>query len=332
MTGVDPRYQGVVEVQRWPTEIPLLVVCIVISLAIYLVLVVSVIGLVYALFIALFLFVAHAALMTHVRGSAVRLGPDQFPELHRRVQELAQRIGLEDVPDAYLMQAGGLLNAFATRFLGAPVIVLYSHLLEACGDNSAARDMIIAHELGHLKAGHLHWRWLVAPGLAIPFLGTALSRAREYTCDRYGLAGAGDRNGAILGLTVLSAGGRLAPGVNRQAFARQREDLNTGWLTIGEWLGTHPPLTRRIAALEPALLAGAPVSHAGSIRALAIIGLLGVGLIGGSVFGWTKFSESMKEVERAAKLRQQGLLPSTQGVVPDSAVVDTAVITVPATN
>jgi Zn-dependent protease with chaperone function len=330
MTSVDPRYQGVVEVKRWPTEIPLLVVCIVISLLIYLVLVVSVIGLAYALFIALFLFVAHAALMTHVRGSAVRLGPDQFPELHRRVQELAQRIGLEEVPDAYLMQAGGVLNAFATRFLGAQVIVLYSHLLEACGDNTAARDMIIAHELGHLKAGHLHWRWLVAPAMAIPFLGTALSRAREYTCDRYGMAGAGDRNGAILGLTVLSAGGKLAPGVNRQAFARQREDLNTGWLTIGEWLGTHPPLTRRIAALEPALLAGAPVSHAGWIRALAIIGFLGFGLIGGSVFGWTKFSEYMKEVERTTNLRKQGQSPWTKGLVPDSVVFDTAVTTLPA--
>lgn len=332
MTGVDPRYQGVVEVQRWPTEIPLLVVCIVISLLIYLVLVVSVIGLVYALFIALFLFVAHAALMTHVRGSAVRLGPDQFPDLHRRVQEIAQRIGLENVHDAYLMQAGGMLNAFATRFLGAQIIVLYSHLLEACGDNAAARDMIIAHELGHLKAGHLHWRWLVAPAMAIPFLGTALSRAREYTCDRYGLAGAGDRSGAILGLTILSAGGKLAPGVNRQAFARQRQDLNTGWMTIGEWLGTHPPLTRRVAALEPALLAGTPVSHAGALRALAILGLLGFGLIGGSVYGWTKFAAVVKEAERKADVQRQGVAPSGGRVVPDSVVVDTVQSSAPPAN
>jgi hypothetical protein len=46
------------------------------------------------------------------------------------------------------MQAGGNLNAFATRFRKANFVVLYSELLSACGDNTAARDMIIAHELG----------------------------------------------------------------------------------------------------------------------------------------------------------------------------------------
>jgi Zn-dependent protease with chaperone function len=127
------------------------------------------------------------------------------------VERVARRIGLDETPDTYLMQSGGALNAFATRFLGLDLVVLYADLLDACGDNAAARDMIIAHELGHVRAGHLKGHWFLLPAMLVPFLGTALSRAREYTCDRYGAAGAGDREGALLGLTILAAGGKHAP-------------------------------------------------------------------------------------------------------------------------
>jgi hypothetical protein len=44
------------------------------------------------------------------------------------------------------------------------------------------------------------------PAMFIPFVGGALSRARDYTCDRYGRAAAGDEEGALLGLTILAAG------------------------------------------------------------------------------------------------------------------------------
>ena len=319
MSVLDPRSRPPVSVERWPSELPLQALCILASLGIYLLLAITVIGIVYAVAFAVFFFIAHAAFVAYVRGSAVRLGPEQFPDLHRRVQELGERIGLNDVPDSYLMQAGGVLNAFATRFLGLNLIVLYSDLLEACGDNEAARDMIIAHELGHIKAGHVRLRWLIAPGMAIPFLGTALSRAREYTCDRYGLVGAGDKGGALLGLTVLAAGGKHAPQVNQRALARQREDLNTGWLTIGEWLSTHPPLAKRLAALEPALLTGVQNSYAGRLRALAIVGTLGLVVVGGGVYAAMKIPQFMKEVERQSALqRQQQSAPYQQ--VPDDTV------------
>jgi Zn-dependent protease with chaperone function len=305
---------GAAGVERWPTELPLQALCILVSLGIYAVLLISVVGIVYALGFALFFFVAHAILMAHVRGSAVRLGPNQFPELHRRVLEIARRLGMDDVPDAYLMQAGGALNAFATRFLGLEVIVLYSDLLEACGDNEAARDMIIAHELGHLKAGHLRLRWLIAPAMLVPFLGTALSRAREYTSDRFGLAGAGDRSGALLGLAVLAAGGRHAPAVNRQALALQRADLNTGWLTIGEWLGTHPPLAKRLAALEPALVEGAEVPVAGRLRAAAIVGGFLLVIVVGLGFLFRAIPAYVREVQReAAQRRPSQSLPLGPG-------------------
>ena len=266
-----PRDQSPIHVDRWPSEVPLLLVVGMISALVWLLATISIIGIIYGAILGVIFFVMHVGFVAHVRGNGVRLGPDQFPELYAAVENLSRRMGLSPVPETYLMQAGGTLNAFASKFLRSNIVVLYSDLLEACGDDDAARDMIIAHELGHLRAGHLRWTWFLIPGSVVPFLGTALSRAREYTCDRYGLAGAGRRESALLGLTILAAGGKHARHVNREAMVRQRQQLNTGWMRIGEWLSTHPPLTDRMAALDPALDTIAGTTTTGTVRAVALL-------------------------------------------------------------
>src|SRR5688500_18719366 len=247
-----------VTVERWPTERPLFALSLIVSIILWFLAVISIFGIIYAAIFGLVFFLMHLGFVAHVRGSAVRLSHEQFPELHERVARMAVRLGMIRVPETYVMQAGGALNAFATRFIGANIVVLYSDLLEACGDDEAARDMIIAHELGHIQAGHLAWHWVLLPSALVPFLGTALSRAREYTCDRFGLAGAGDKDGALVGLSILAAGAKFGPKVNRVALVAQRASLNNGWMTLGEWLSTHPPLSKRLAALEPGLIGNAP--------------------------------------------------------------------------
>lgn len=267
--GAPPA--NAVQVERWPSEVPLTVFVVLASLGIWAMLALTIIGLIYVLFIFLFLFFVHLAFVTHLRGSAVKLGPEQFPELHARVVDLGRRAGLEKLPDAYLMQAGGSLNALATKFFRGRMIVLYSDLLDACGDDRAARDMVIGHELGHLRSGHLDWLLFKAPGALVPFLGAAYSRACEYTCDRWGAALCGDASGASRGLAVLAAGGRHGPRVNLRAFVAQQEDLDTGWMTIGRWLGGYPPLSARVQAVQPALAAGPTVAIRGPVRAILIL-------------------------------------------------------------
>jgi Zn-dependent protease with chaperone function len=299
-----------ITVQPWPTERPLYVFTLLIALALWVVLTITVIGLVYAAMFAVLFFVLHVGFIAYVRGSAVRLGPDQFPELHAAVVRMAGRIGLDPVPEAYLMQAGGALNAFATRFLGTNMVVLFSDLLEACGDNTSARDMIIAHELGHVHRGHLRWHWVLLPAGFIPFLATALSRAREYTCDRYGLAGAGNTEGALLGLAILSAGGKHGPLVNRRVFATQRAALNTGWMTLGEWLGTHPPLSKRMIALDPALAAGTPrLRPVGPLRAAAIIALVVLPIGVATWVGLSKLPAILQQANGKARTEQPAVNP-----------------------
>lgn len=288
--SASARPAEVVTVERWPSEQPLTLVAALVAVVIWLLLAVSIVGILYVAILGLAFWLMHTVFIAHVRGSGVKLGADQFPELYAAVERLSQNLGLAEMPQCYIMQAGGALNALATRFLGGKLIILYSDLLDACGDNTAARDMIIAHELGHHRAGHLRWHWFFLPALVIPFLGTALSRAREYTCDRYGLAGAADRDGALTGLTILAAGAKHGPLVDRWAMARQADDLQTGWMTIGQWLSSHPPLAKRLAALDPALAPAGGYSHAGALRAGAVIAafILVVGALGGLVAtGWT---------------------------------------------
>jgi hypothetical protein len=211
------------------------------------------------------------------------------------------------------MQQNGAMNAFAMRFLRTHMVVLLSDLLEACGDNAAARDMIIGHELGHIRAGHLRGRWLLMPASFVPFLGSALSRAREYTCDRYGCTAAGDRDGALLGLAILSAGGRYGPLVNRGALVGQRRDLRSAWMLVGEWLGSHPPLSKRVWALAPDLEAAGPVPARTTLIGLrvavaaVVVLVVGVGAVSAYLpqFGMKRADASRPYRRPAANAEQQ---------------------------
>ena len=110
-----------------------------------------------------------------------------------------------------------------------------------------------------------------------------MSRARELTCDRYGCAAAGDRDGALTGLAILAAGPKYGPQVNIGALIRQRHDLRSAWMLIGEWLGSHPPLSKRIWALapdlEPAGVVAGKVSLAGMriVFAATVVVVIGTG-------------------------------------------------------
>jgi Zn-dependent protease with chaperone function len=301
---------GAIRIERWPTETPLFVTAVTVSILIWIGLIVSIVGLIYVGILALAFFIMQLGFIAHVRGNGVRLGPDQFPELHARVNELAGRLGMEKVPTAYIMQAGGALNALATRFLRSHFIILFSDLLEACAENQAARDMIIGHELGHIHAGHLRHRWLILPSSLVPFLGSALSRAREFTCDRYGYASAGGHAGALVGLAILAAGGKHGPRVNREALVRQRQDLNTGFMTLGTWFSTHPPLAKRMLVLEPSLGAGHKVSSAGVVRALGIMMIVLLPFVAGGylVFNLVadRFLATIQAAQSGAALQAAG--------------------------
>ncbi|HEU4649685.1 MAG TPA: M48 family metallopeptidase [Gemmatimonadales bacterium] len=191
---------------------------------------------------------AHGLALGRIRGSAVRVSERQFPLLHRLVQEHARRLGLKRAPEIYLLESGGLLNAFAARCFGRDFIVVHSDVLAlALERGEDAVSFVVAHELGHHWRGHLKRRWLTAPGRFVPYLGAAYSRACEYTCDRIGAYC--QPEGAISGLMALAAGPQLYQHVDVREFAAQAERDKDFWVRRAELMASHPRLPKRVAAL-----------------------------------------------------------------------------------
>jgi Zn-dependent protease with chaperone function len=202
----------------------------------------------YGVFFAVFSIVLHGFMIGRIRGNGVRVSATQFPAVHSLVQRHAATLGMSESPAVYVLQAGGVLNAFATRFFGRNFVILYSDVLAMAERRGAeAVSFVVAHELAHLKRGHLKYRWLLAPSRIVPFLSGAYSRACEYTCDRFGALCVPE--GAIPGLLALAAGGELHDQVDPRQFAAQSETESGFWFGVSEVFASHPHLTNRVGAL-----------------------------------------------------------------------------------
>ncbi|EGO63876.1 M48 family metallopeptidase [Acetonema longum] len=230
-----------------PQEKAFFIVCLIFSIMTYLALILSIVGIIYILFLALMVWIATGVFLGEVRTNSVKVSESQFPEVYHLATDLAAKMNLA-VPDIYVMQAGGTLNAMATRFLGRNFVIIFSDVLElAYEEGEDALAFIVAHELAHIKQKHLSRRWLVYPGLLIPFLGPAYSRSCEYTCDSFGAYYVPD--GAVNGLLILAAGKKIYNKVNVNAFLRQADTERGLFVWLATIISTHPPLTKRLKAI-----------------------------------------------------------------------------------
>jgi Zn-dependent protease with chaperone function len=194
-------------------------------------------------------FLLHGLHLGHVRGNGVRVSRRQFAELNAMADQHSRRLGLEETPAIFVLQSGGVLNAFATRFLGRNFVILYSDILAlATQRGEKAVSFVVGHELGHVQRKHMTRRALLYPAMIFPFLGGAYSRACEYTCDRFG--NALEPEGGVDGLLVLAAGRDLYKQVNSTEYIRQWETERGFFVRFAEILSTHPNLPKRVAALD----------------------------------------------------------------------------------
>lgn len=208
----------------------------------------TLVGLLYGLLALPFLLMGQAFFLGHLRGGGVRVDADQLPELHARVVRASQKLGLERVPEVYVLQAGGALNAFATKLFSRSYVVLFSDVLDACSTDEEV-EFVVSHELAHHAAGHLKWRLFTLPAMLVPLLGPAYSRACEYTCDRAALFAVGALEPSQRALGVLAAGGKAAQRLNLPMFAQQQANAGEFWPAVAELSSSHPFLSKRVAML-----------------------------------------------------------------------------------
>jgi Zn-dependent protease with chaperone function/competence protein ComGC len=225
------------------------VIVLIVSIAVWLALAVSVVGAFYAAIFGVFLWVGNGLLTAHLRSSAVRVGPNQLPELDATFREVCAQLGLHKIPALYVLQSGGILNAFATRFAGREFVVVFSEFLEAIGPSSPEMRFILGHEIGHIQSQHVLKQIFVAPGLLCPLIGPAYRRAWETSCDRYGAYAAQDVDAAVRAMLILSGGREHGPRISADAFADQYFEERGFFISLHELTSTYPTLSRRVTDL-----------------------------------------------------------------------------------
>ncbi len=248
-----------------PKEKTYLAIAIIASAFVYLILLVSLIGIFYVLIGAFALAVVQGIAIGQLRGNSVRVSAQQFPGVLAMAAEICPRLGIASVPPIYIMQSGGVLNAFATRFFGRNYICIYSEILELAYDQGQeAVAFVLAHELTHVARNHVWWKTVIFPAQFVPFLAAAYSRACEYTCDAYGAYLHPD--GAEAGILVLAAGKRLYREMNVDAYLAQAQEPEGFWMWLAEHLSTHPNLPKRMLQVRR-LRATRNIQPAAAVRA-----------------------------------------------------------------
>ncbi len=215
---------------------------------------------------------------TYNVSSAIRVSPKQYPKLYRLYKRLVEQLDVNE-PELFVHNDRNI-NAYAAG-VENPWIVVNAGLLEVLREEEVA--WVLAHELGHVKSGHVIYHTMgrllsqsVLEGIArVPVLGGLIQAAAEgtiiaalYRWQRMSELTA-DRaahlvsDNAQLGLNVLM---KLAGGygwnepVDVEGFLHQADDFLAidndvaGKIALvmgGSLLRSHPyPVVRARALLE----------------------------------------------------------------------------------
>ncbi|KOP82434.1 hypothetical protein AMS60_08055 [Bacillus sp. FJAT-21945] len=226
------------------------IVCL-ISVISYIFFCLSIIGLPIILVLFLLSFLLHGMAIGRIRTNAVKLSIAQFPEIYSKVEELCRKMELKRVPDVYVMQSGGVLNAFATRFFGKNMVIVYSEIFDLI-ENELEDELyfILAHELAHIKRNHIGKMAFILPSMWIPGVAETYLRACEYTCDRYAAYYSGNLPSSKNSLMMLAIGKKLFYRTNQSEYIKQINHEKGFFIWLSEFISTHPPLPKRIHALQ----------------------------------------------------------------------------------
>ena len=193
-------------------------------------------------------------------GTAVKVGPSQFPRVHAIVLECADTLGIVQ-PTVFVQGRIDSLNAWTTGTDRESIIVLHAATVDALDDD--ALRFVVGHECGHIQNGHVVYLsalrmltdlasavfgWFVRPALLAL---QRWSRAAEVTCDRAGLLCCKDVNvgqRALLELVVGSA--RLFRELDVESYLDQLREGREGLGRAVELVRSHPYVPKRLEAMR----------------------------------------------------------------------------------
>lgn len=192
-------------------------------------------------------------------GSAVKIGPKQFPRVHDLTVRCAETLGIA-TPTVYVLNRFSL-NAATYGTNDDAFVLLHSALIDHLSDEELLS--VIGHECGHIHNNHvvyltaMHYlrvmasaflRWIVTPALLAL---NGWSRRAEITCDRAGLLCCGDLDVSTRALAKLALGStKLYEELNLEAFLEQYDEGQEGVGKFTEVMASHPWLPKRVKALQ----------------------------------------------------------------------------------
>ena len=167
---------------------------------------------------------------------SIRVSEKNFPEIYWKVREFSELMDLPVVPEVYVQQMNGELNAFTCWVPGR-----------------------IFHEMGHAYLHHVQLQYTLwcMPVNFIPVLGTyilypLLSRSREYSADRVAQALTGG-TGELSAMMMLSAGRHaykyVSPEDYLREITRKRKPLERFAVWVVNLLASHPIMPYRTRAI-----------------------------------------------------------------------------------
>jgi Zn-dependent protease with chaperone function len=203
-------------------------------------------------------------------AGAVRLGPEQLPEVWASHRAALSRLDIEEIPDLYMWQMP-FTNAMA---IGSkrPIVVLNSGTVNLMDEHELRT--VLGHEAGHILSDHTLYRTALfillqlgtAPLARLPFfaglplLAIRLAllewfRAAELSCDRAATLVNRSPMTTCQTLMVMSSGAASRK-LSLDAFVKQANEYvewEPGWdklMRFGRELTlTHPYPVRRVSEL-----------------------------------------------------------------------------------
>lgn len=191
-------------------------------------------------------------------SNGVEITDKQFPEVYQAYRSIALKMGfgsgrgrMASIPRLYLGDAGKMKSdASKYRLFKGYVVIAPDILYLAYKMNDLdGVSFILAHELGHIKCGHVdNWRLIIKPAATIFLIDQSLNRAQEWTADRcaYYYAPEGKKS-----LLTLYAGKTLYAKVDFDEYIKNISTHKDGlWQKLTNFLSSYPTGFRRMEAIK----------------------------------------------------------------------------------
>ncbi|PSL03601.1 Zn-dependent protease with chaperone function [Haloactinopolyspora alba] len=209
------------------------------------------------------------SLRLHFLAGTVRVGEQQFRDVHQDLVDAVHILDLPETPELYVV-SDPYPRAMA---IGAdhPFIVISTGMFDLL--DAEERRFTIGHEVGHILSGHAVYRtlllaltnlalrvaWIPLGYVGLRAIVVALEewhRKSELSSDRAGLLTAQDPDAAKRSLMKMAGGSRLG-NMSVDAFLQQAreydaaEDARDGLIKLLSLLGrSHPHAVVRLAELD----------------------------------------------------------------------------------